>query len=115
MVGKVESVSWDFGDGSTATGSSPSYSYGSSGTYTVTLIVGDGTCSAQVTQNVTVFDMPTVSASRLGYAGKPSVLVSNEVAVSHPSPPSVSSRSALPPAWGSALSMKSSNSSPRYP
>ena len=62
-AGSITTYSWDFGDGATATGSSPSYSYGSSGTYTVTLTVGDGTCSAQVTQNVTVFDMPTVSAS----------------------------------------------------
>ncbi len=62
-AGAITTYSWDFGDGATATGSSPSYAYSTSGTYTVTLTVGDGTCSAQVTQNVTVFDMPTVSAS----------------------------------------------------
>ncbi|MBL4706441.1 MAG: PKD domain-containing protein, partial [Flavobacteriales bacterium] len=59
----VTSYNWNFGDAGTGTGAAPTHVYASSGTYTVTLTVSDGTCSDVVTQNVTVFDMPIVAAS----------------------------------------------------
>ncbi len=62
-AGTITSYNWNFGDGNTATGASPTHVYSGSGTYTVTLTVSDGTCTDQVTQNVTVFDEPTVTAS----------------------------------------------------
>jgi PKD repeat protein len=39
--GTVQKYEWDLGDGTTATGVSPTHSYGSSGDYTVTLTVTD--------------------------------------------------------------------------
>ena len=54
-TGVIDELLWDFGDGSTATGSSPSHTYTAAGTYTVTLIAsgpgGDDTeiCSACIT------------------------------------------------------------------
>ena len=46
---------WDFGDGSTGTGVSPSHSYGTAGTYTVKLTVSDSSgLSASASTNATV-------------------------------------------------------------
>lgn len=39
--GTIDSYSWDFGDGTSGTGVNPSHSYGTEGTYNVTLTVSD--------------------------------------------------------------------------
>ena len=47
------SYTWDFGDGSpVSTATSPSHTYAASGTYTVQLIVSNGSCADTVTQKV---------------------------------------------------------------
>jgi hypothetical protein len=46
--------SWDFGDGATATGASVTHVFGQSGTFEVTLTVGDGERSATATDHVSV-------------------------------------------------------------
>ena len=61
--GSIADYTWDFGDGSTGSGATSTHSYSSSGPYTVSLTVTDGVCTDQITQNITVFDMPTVIAS----------------------------------------------------
>jgi len=48
------SYSWDFGDGNTGTGVSPSHTYLAGGVFTVTLTVSDGQSSDQVTTTITV-------------------------------------------------------------
>jgi subtilisin family serine protease/PKD repeat protein len=53
--GKPLTYQWDFGDGGTGTGVRPSRAYGVAGTYTVTLVVNDGTLnSAPVSTTVSV-------------------------------------------------------------
>ncbi|MFD1686725.1 malectin domain-containing carbohydrate-binding protein [Halobellus litoreus] len=53
--GSIASYEWNFGDGTTASGASPSHTYESAGTYTVTLTVTDDDgATATATQQVTV-------------------------------------------------------------
>jgi PKD repeat protein len=44
------SYAWDFGDGSTSTQITPTHTYAASGSYTVTLVVSNGSCSETITQ-----------------------------------------------------------------
>ncbi|MFT4538242.1 MAG: serine protease [Planctomycetota bacterium] len=59
---------WDFGDGNGSTAQSPSHSYAAAGSYTVSLTVGDGTCSDSETQAGLI----SVSASPIAdFSGSP--------------------------------------------
>ena len=59
----IGSYQWNFGDGQTGTGQSASHTYATAGTYPATLMVstGNGHCSDQITQTVTVNPLPTAS------------------------------------------------------
>ena len=61
--GDALTYAWDFGDGSTGTGAAPSHVYADNGTYTVTLVVNDGTVdSAPVTTTAEIANIaPVVS------------------------------------------------------
>ena len=59
--GTLSSWSWDFGDGATSTAQNPSHTYGSDGTYTVSLTVTDDSG-----QNDTTSQTVSVSASSGG-------------------------------------------------
>ncbi|MEY2899419.1 MAG: hypothetical protein RL138_1472, partial [Bacteroidota bacterium] len=53
-TGTPLTISWDFGDGQTANGSNVQHTYTNSGSYTVTLIVNDGTCADTTTQQINI-------------------------------------------------------------
>ena len=61
----IESYTWDFGDGETATGATASHTYATAGTYQVTHTTtnGEGLCFDEVTQTVVVNAMPVPTAS----------------------------------------------------
>jgi len=60
-TGTIFSSTWDFGDGSTSTGTSSTHSYTSAGTYTVRLITSNGACSDTAFQTVVISPSPLSS------------------------------------------------------
>lgn len=55
------SSKWDFGDGGTATTTNATHAYTTSGSYTVKLVVSNGSCADSTTQTVTINALPVVS------------------------------------------------------
>ncbi|HEV2119017.1 MAG TPA: PKD domain-containing protein [Candidatus Bathyarchaeia archaeon] len=61
LDGTIVGYAWDFGDGSTGSGATPTHGYSIAGTYSVKLNVTDNSGSTQVsTQTVTITDRPPV-------------------------------------------------------
>ncbi len=60
----IASLSWDFGDGTTGVGGTPSHSFGSSGTFNVTLTATSANgCSNNLTLPFSVFPVPIANFS----------------------------------------------------
>lgn len=57
-IARVDSVIWDFGDGTSSTKLSPSKGYAQAGTYTVTLSTFFGTCKATTSKSIRVIPGP---------------------------------------------------------
>lgn len=57
--GTINEWTWSFGDGSVSILQNPTHSYSTAGTYTVTLIAGNGACNSTVTQTITIVDSQT--------------------------------------------------------
>ncbi|MCG8577317.1 MAG: PKD domain-containing protein [Flavobacteriales bacterium] len=59
-AGAITGYSWDFGDGNTGTGSGPSHSYGTSGSFNAELTVtSDNGCTSTIIVPVNVHEKPT--------------------------------------------------------
>ncbi|MGD8394257.1 MAG: PKD domain-containing protein [Candidatus Eiseniibacteriota bacterium] len=74
--GTVESWDWMFGDGTTGSGETTTHSYGTAGSYTVTLTVTDNdamTSSCSTTATVTEEEVPPVCDAGGPYAGVPDI------------------------------------------
>lgn len=66
VVGTASTISWNMGDGTTYENqASVQHTYTATGTYTVTLTVGNGTCTSTVSQTI---DVGTTSVSELNGA-----------------------------------------------
>ena len=60
--GTITSYNWLFGDGNSASGMITTHSYAAPGTYTVALVVDDGTCTSTTTiYPVDVYPQPSVA------------------------------------------------------
>jgi len=62
--GTIQSYLWNFGNGATSTQQNPTYTYPSSGTYTVTLTITSSTggCTNSTSQQVMVYPPPSANA-----------------------------------------------------
>ena len=67
--------SWDFGDGSVGGGISPNHTYGTGGTYNVTVVVNDGVSSTWTSTTATIIEVnePPVASVGGPYRGAPGV------------------------------------------
>lgn len=59
----ITGISWDFGDGATATLETPSHEYTAPGTYTVTVQVTTATESSSATKEITIFEVPVANVA----------------------------------------------------
>ncbi|HMS99511.1 MAG TPA: PKD domain-containing protein [Saprospiraceae bacterium] len=61
---------WNFGDGNTSTQANPTHTYATSGSYTVTLITGNGNCpTASSTQSISASTAPVSSFTSASSSG----------------------------------------------
>jgi len=84
--GTIVGYAWDFGDGSTGSGGTPTHSYSIAGTYAVKLNVTDNSGSTQVsTQTITITDRPpTVSLTLSSTTATPGQAIVLTIAASDP-------------------------------
>lgn len=68
--GDTLTYSWDFGDGSSGNGVSPSHTYVADGSYTMTLTVSDGYLSNMQTTSVDIINEPPTADAGGPYTGK---------------------------------------------
>ena len=60
---QISSITWNFGDGQTGTGTNVSHTYANAGNYTVTLTTSTGGhCSSQKVQTIPVYAIPVANA-----------------------------------------------------
>jgi len=59
-----DSISWEFGDGSTSFIENPTHTFPAAGNYDVTLLVTTGGSTVSETKNVTIFEQPTALQSQ---------------------------------------------------
>ncbi len=65
-------ISWDFGDGQSANGSNVMHTYNNSGSYIVTLIVNDGTCSDTTSQQINIdFNLAISNLQQIDFRIRP--------------------------------------------
>jgi len=69
--GDTLTYSWDFGDGSTGSGVSPTHSYAAAGTYTVSLVVNDTLLDSAIATTAAEIAIPLANRAPTADAGGP--------------------------------------------
>jgi len=84
--GDAVTFDWDFGDGATASSSSPDHTYADDGTYAVTLVVTDahGRASAPATTTATVVNVPPQVRATLPASAVSGTLVALDASFADP-------------------------------
>jgi PKD repeat protein len=91
---------WNFGDGNTGTGASPTHVFANSGVYTATVSVSDGSAVTTATETVTVLDvapMTVVSGPATAVPGQPATFT---FSASDPSPADMAASFTYHINWG---------------
>lgn len=70
-VGDTLIFAWDFGDGSTASGMMPTYTYPSAGNFEVSLIVSDGSASSEPSVTSATISAPPMNIAPIANPGGP--------------------------------------------
>ena len=63
VVGSSPTYTWDFGDSSTGTGESVTHTFATSGPFTISLDLADGSCTSSITSNINVYPQPTATVN----------------------------------------------------
>ena len=74
--GDAVTFAWDFGDGDTGTGATPSHAYGDNGAYTISLTVDDGNSGRHVATTTAIISNVAPSVGALVVPTNPLALVS---------------------------------------
>ncbi len=67
----IASYSWNFGDGGSGTGATPTHTYASAGSFTVSLVVSDGTDNSNPDTAIATVTDPVVNLAPVADAGGP--------------------------------------------
>lgn len=81
--GTINTYAWNFGDGSTDTGSDPDYFYSDFGEFEVVLrVTSDQNCSDEISQGITIYEMPVATFDAENHCEEETLAFDNNSSIS---------------------------------